>query len=88
VAAHIYQTNLDGLKFVLEQMEYSEGALGIRKKQVSRLTFLSKAMINNDPYFRNKISKHHSKTHPESKEANESHFDKKKVTLNLEALKH
>ena len=88
MAAHIYQTNLDGLKFVLEQMEYSEGALGIRKKQVSRLTFLSKTIINNDPYFRNKIGREHSPHGQESKPGDDARLDKNKVTLDLAALKN
>lgn len=45
VAAHLYLADLDGLKFVLEKMEFSEGANHLRKKIAGKISFLSPKLI-------------------------------------------
>ena len=41
VAAHLYLADLDGLKYVLEKMEFSDGAVLLRKKLVGQISFIS-----------------------------------------------
>ena len=44
-AAHIYQTDLDGLKFILEKIEFSNGAIKSRQKLSKNLKFLDAKLI-------------------------------------------
>lgn len=57
VAAHLYLADLDGLKYVLEKMEFSEGAVLLRKKLVGQISFISAKTVCTDNSARQNLSK-------------------------------
>jgi hypothetical protein len=57
VAAHLYLADLDGLKYVLEKMEFSEGAVILRRKLVGKFCFISPKIVIGENQARKNLSK-------------------------------